>query len=151
VASKPRLTPPAGDEPFTRLVDHRPVAVPAPLHDDNVRAPPAPQGEGPRVRRREDWVELPPPYEGFKFRLWVTAPTRVWQALGQGDEVAVPALQSLILAHNGWRDEEGKAFPPADDAAFWAEIPTELAALTLRAAQMEFGRLGEALGTSRRP
>ena len=138
-------TPPAGpggasgDEPFTRLVDHRP-------------AQPAlePDGEGPRVRRREDWVELAEPYAGFRFRLWMTAPTRVWMTVGAGGDEAEAALRSLVLAHNGWRDEDGVAYPPADDPAFWAAIPTELAALVLRAAQLELGRLGEALGASRR-
>jgi hypothetical protein len=133
----PRLPVEDAAEPFTRLVDHRPVAAP----------PPA---EGPRVRRREDWVELPEPYAGFRFRLWMTAPTRVWMTIGAGGDDAEAALRSVILGHNGWADEDGTPFPPADSTAFWEAIPTELAALVLRAAQVELGRLGEALAASRR-
>jgi len=144
--SVPRLTAPEGEEPFTRLVDRRPGVVAAPA----LARESGPENDGPRVRRREDWVELAEPYAGFRFRLWMTAPTRVWMTVGAGGDAAEPALRSLVLAHNGWRDEDGAPYPPADDPTFWELIPTELAALVLRAAQVELGRLGEALGASRR-
>src|SRR5262245_54143445 len=143
----PRAQPaPQPEEPFTRLVDLRPgAAAPPAVARDN-----SPDNDGPRVQRREDWVELPEPYAGFRFKLWMTAPTRVWMTIGAGGDDAEAALRSVVLAHNGWRDEDGAPFPPADSTAFWEAIPTELAALVLRAAQLELGRLGEALGASRR-
>jgi hypothetical protein len=133
--SVPRLPPVDGDEPFTRLVDQRPVPVP-------------PAVEGPRVRRREEWVELPEPYAGFRFRLHVNASTRTWMRVAQGGDDAEAALRSLVLEHNGWCDEDGVPYPPASEAAFWAEIPTELAALVLKASQVEMGKLGSSLGSS---
>jgi hypothetical protein len=144
--SVPRLPAEDAPEPFTRLVDHRPVPVPPPA----VARDGPPETDGPRVRRREDWVELPAPYAGFRFKLWMTAPTRVWMTIGAGGDDAEAALRAVVLAHNGWSDEDGTPFPPADAGDFWAAIPTELAALVLRAAQLELGRLGEALGASRR-
>jgi hypothetical protein len=130
----PRL-PPDGDEPFTRLVDQRP-------------SPPPPAIEGPRVRRREEWVALPEPYQGFRFRLHVNASTRTWMRVAAGGDDAEAALRSLVLEHNGWCDEEGAPYPPATEAAFWEEIPTELAALVLKASQVEMGKLGSSLGPS---
>jgi hypothetical protein len=127
---------PDAEEPFTRLVDQRPVPVP-------------PVVDGPRVKRREEWVELPEPYAGFRFRLHVNASTRTWMRVAAGGDDAEAALRSLVLEHNGWCDEDGVPYPPASEAAFWEAIPTELAALVLKASQIEMGRLGEALGASR--
>jgi hypothetical protein len=133
----PRLPDEDGAEPFTRLVDQRPSPPPAVV-------------DGPRVKRRESWVELPEPYEGFRFRLWTTAPTRVWMRVAAGGDDAEAALRSLILEHNGWADEDGVPYPPPTDPELWVAIPTELAAFVLKAAQAEMGKLPSLLGQNGR-
>lgn len=106
---------------------------------------------GPQIRRRESWVELPQEYEGFKVRIWVNAPTRVWNELTGGDEEETQAaLREIVLEHNGWRDFEGNAYPPARDQKFWEEIPTELAACILMAAQAEIQRLPNSIAPQAR-
>lgn len=109
------------------------------------------EGKGPQIRRRETWVPLPGEYEGFEVRVWVNAPTRLWNQLSEGDEQdALDALQEIVLEHNGWRDFEGEPYPPAGEPAFWEEIPTELAAVVLAAAQAEIQRLPNSMAPQRR-
>lgn len=119
-------------------------------------------GTGPQIKRRETWVELPEEYEGFRFKMWVNAPARVWNELNppandDSDEdgaareaTAQAALRQIVLEHNGWRDFDGQPFPPADDAAFWEAIPTELAACVLMAARVEMGKLPNSMAPQRR-
>ena len=108
-------------------------------------------GGGPRIKRREAWVELPDDYEGFKFRVWVNAPTRIWNDLNAGTEaLALEALQQLVLEHNGWLDFDGEPYSPAGEAAFWEEIPTELAACMLVATQVEMQKLPNSMAPPRR-
>lgn len=111
--------------------------------------------QAPRIRRRETWVPLPGEYDGFEVRVWVNAPSRLWNQLTEGDEQdALDALQEIVLEHNGWLDFEGEPYPPASDPAFWEAIPTELAAVVLAAAQQEIQRLPNSMrprrGNSRR-
>jgi hypothetical protein len=103
------------------------------------------------VKRREAWVELPTEYEGFKFRVWLNAPSRLWTELtGESEAASLTALRSLVLEHNGWRDEEGQPYPPASEARFWEEIPTELAACVLVATQVEMQKLPNSMAPQRR-
>ena len=107
--------------------------------------------EGPRIKRREVWLTLPPEYEGFEIKVWLNAPTRIWAALDTGDETEIrEALGQLVLEHNGWIDFEGKIYPPADTSQFWQEIPTELAACVITLAQAEMQRLPNSLAPQRR-
>ena len=77
-------------------------------------------GHGPQVKRREAWVDLPEAYEGFRFRVWLNAPTRVWGELtGENEAQSLGALRSLVLEHNGWLDFDGQPYPPAEEAEFW--------------------------------
>ena len=118
-------------------------------------------GTGPQIKRRESWVELPDEYEGFKFKMWVNAPARIWRDLDPSaqngsDEaearegIAQAALRLIVLEHNGWRDFDGELFPPADDPAFWEAIPTELGACVLVAARVEMGKLPNSMAPQRR-
>lgn len=106
---------------------------------------------GPRIKRRETWVELPAEYEGFKFRVWLNAPARIWNDLGGSNEkLALAAAQQLVLEHNGWLDFDGKPYPPATEPAFWEAIPTELAACILAASQAEMQKLPNSIAPQRR-
>lgn len=130
---------------------------------------------GPRLPRREVWVDLPEEYPGFKFKMWVNAPQRVWNTIASAAKVsplvddATPeqivahaaaaaattaavtaALQKIVLEHNGWLDDEGQPFPPASDAAFWEAIPTELGGVVMASAQLAMGDLPNSLPPRKR-
>lgn len=132
---------------------------------------------GPRLPRRETWVNLPGDYDGFRFKLWVNAPKRLWNAVFAAaataeDEIqpddtpamvqtkadrlkaradaASAALQQIVLEHNGWLDDQGQPFSPASEPAFWDEIPNELAGLVLASAALEQGKLPNSLAPKKR-
>lgn len=108
-------------------------------------------GHGPQVKRREAWVDLPAEYEGFKFRVWLNAPTRIWAELtGENEAQSLEALRSLVLEHNSWLDFDGQPYPPANEAKFWEDIPTELAACMLVATQVEMQKLPNSIAPQRR-
>lgn len=109
----------------------------------------------PKIQRRERWVELPDEYEGFKFRVWVNAPTKLWTAIGRAgeggnEEQVVDALKQIVLEHNGWLDFDGQPYPPANTSEFWEEVPTELAACVIAATQAEQTKLPNSLAPKRR-
>jgi hypothetical protein len=120
-------------------------------------------------------VKLPGEYEGFKFKLWVNAPSSLWSVLLVGsqvdelgedaseDEEAAQAaaaavkeaelqgvLQKLVLEHNGWRDFEGETYPQPSEVAFWEIIPTELAACVIAASQVEMRKLPNSIASRKR-
>lgn len=108
-------------------------------------------GHGPQIKRREAWVELPAEYEGFKFRVWLNAPTRIWNDLtSTQEEQTLEALKQLVLEHNGWIDFEGQPYPPASEPKFWEDIPTELAACMLISIQVEMQKLPNSIAPQRR-
>jgi hypothetical protein len=85
-----------------------------------------------QIQRRETWIELPPEYPGFKMRVWVNPPTRLWNDVASGDDARTrAALKAVALEHNGWCDIEGKLFEQPSTDSFWDDIPTELAALVI--------------------
>lgn len=97
---------------------------------------------GPQIQRREKWVELPAEYAGFKAKVWINGPTALWSDMNSGEEgKALEAAKKLVLAHNGWRDFDGKEYPPPAEDTFWELIPTELAACVLAAIQAEVQKL----------
>lgn len=105
----------------------------------------------PQIKRREAWVALPAEYDGFEVKVWLNAPSRLWTALGGGDEADTKeALTTLVMEHNGWLDYDGNEYPPANTPEFWDEIPTELAACVLVAAQAEMQRLPNSMAPVRR-
>lgn len=113
-------------------------------------------GTGPRIMRREKWLELPEEYAGFSFKVWVNAPAKHWAAVGRaaqddGDEAeAREALRHIILEHNGWLDFDGNPYPQPDQDGFWEEIPTELAACMIVAVQVEQTKLPNSLAPKRK-
>ena len=108
-------------------------------------------GNAPQIQRREKWVDLPDEYPGFRVRIWVNSPTRLWADLGSGDEQAgQKAAKKLVLEHNGWLDFDGNPYPPPSETAFWEEIPTELAACIMAVAQAEIQKLPNSIMPRRR-
>lgn len=111
---------------------------------------PAPTPTGPRVQRREAWVDLPKEYEGFKFRMWVNAPGSLWDSVWSGsDELIEKSLLQIMLEHNGWCDFDGKPYPPLSDPDFYKAVPTELVSCMLQVAQNETGKLPKSLARSK--
>lgn len=105
----------------------------------------------PQIKKRITEVDLPPEYEGFKVKIWVNAPTKLWAALNGGNEAVMrESLGQIVVEHNNWLDFDCKPYPPASDPAFWDEIPTELAACILVAAQTEMQRLPNSIAPQRR-
>jgi len=94
---------------------------------------------GPQIRARLVTVALDNPYDEFEVTVWANAPTGLWMQVMGSEDVdeaeRLAALARLVQAHNGWIDYDGEPYPPADSAAFWEAIPTELAIATLVAAR----------------
>jgi len=114
-----RRKPPADVD---SAIDSAVVADAAPLAPGGVRLPKITQ-----------WLDLPGEYDGLKFLAWINCPNRMLREFQSGDDERIRAvLTKIILSHNGWADDEGEPFPSPTTAAFWQDIPTELAALTIR-------------------
>lgn len=110
-----------------------------------------PAPTGPRVKRREAWVDLPEAYAGLKFRMWVNAPQKLWVDVWSRDGTrAEAALSQIILEHNGWLDFDGQPYPQLPDPQFWIDVPTELVSVMIIVAQDEIGRLPNSLAPKRR-
>lgn len=108
---------------------------------------------GPKIQRREKWVELPDEYKGFEVKIWVNAPTKLWTAIGNAarDEAAAQdAAQKIVIEHNGWLDFDGTPYPQPGTLEFWEDIPTELAGLIFALIQHEMGNLPNSIATQRR-
>ena len=102
----------------------------------------------PRMPRREAWIDLPEEYAGFKVKVWVNPPAKLWAAVfsvGDNKQAAEEALRDIVLEHNGWMDTFGVALPPADTKEFWEEIPDELAAVIMTTAQLKIRELPNSL------
>ena len=108
-------------------------------------------GSAPQIQRREAWVDLPDEYEGFRVKVWLNAPSKMWLELGSGNEKrAMVSAKKLVMEHNGWLDFEGNEYPATTEDAFWEEIPTELAACILAAIQLEMQKLPNSMAPRRR-
>lgn len=86
---------------------------------------------GPRMVRRERWMDLPDQetYPGFKALVWTNHPARLWAVVtgGKSNAEMGPALAQIVREHNGWCEPDGTPFPPISDPSFWDVIPDELA------------------------
>src|SRR4051812_40815396 len=85
--------------------------------------PPPPSG--PRERQRVEWLDLPADseYAEFKVKAWTNYPQRLMTELGSNEPERVrPALQKIVLEHNGWIDQEGEPYPLASSPDFWEAI-----------------------------
>lgn len=119
--------------------------------------------QAPRIQRREVWVDLPAEYAGFKVRIWVNPPSRLWadiitpQDPDETPESAkelteqvkedkrLAALKRIVLEHNGWVDYDGEVYPATNTKEFWDDIPDELAAVLLTVIQREMAKLPNSL------
>ena len=105
----------------------------------------------PRIQKREKWIDLPAEYAGFKIKVWVNAPSKLWtDIVSQEEAAAQEAATRLVMEHNGWLDFDGEPYPDASDPQFWVEIPTELGACILAAARAEIQKLPNSLAPKRR-
>lgn len=104
---------------------------------------------GPRLPRREEWLDLPEDaYPGFKVKVWVNYPRRLNDDLTSRDKARMTAvLLQVVLEHNGWCDTDGSPLPAANDARFWDDIPDELAGAVLSLLFKQVGKLGYSLST----
>jgi hypothetical protein len=103
---------------------------------------------GPRLPRREMWLDLPPEYPDFRVKVWVNYPRRLNDELKSGDEQRlVGVLRQIMLEHNGWSDADGTPFPPPTTEEFWAAIPNELLAAMVVAWSDELGKVNTSLMT----
>lgn len=109
--------------------------------------------KGPRLPKRLVWLDLPEDsYPGFRIRVWVNAPQRVFTALDAAQETDAlkDALKQLVVEHNDWCTFDGAPFPPASDGAFWDEVPNELAGAVIALLMGEVGKLATSLLPQRR-
>ena len=119
--------------------DYLAPEVAAPSTPSTNGTPPAAPPSGPRLVRKEAWVDLPQAeYPGFRAKLWINYPQRFAQEISSGDqERGRAALRRIVLEHNGWCNEEGAPYPAASDPGFWAEIPDELAGVLIVLCRLE--------------
>jgi hypothetical protein len=103
--------------------------------------PDAIEHSGPRIPRRLVWVDVPE-YDGFRAKVWCNYPKRLALELASEDQERIyAALGQLVLEHNGWLDDQGEPFPPADTRAFWDAVPNELALMLMRVATVDAASL----------
>lgn len=124
-------------------VSDHPSAVPS-------GADPAPvtgMVSGPRLPRREVWLDLPQEaYPGFKIKVWVNYPRKLNDELSSRDQARMQsALRQMVVEHNNWCDSEGAPFPVANSDAFWEALPDELAAAIIVLLSAEVGKLAASL------
>jgi hypothetical protein len=102
---------------------------------------------GPRLPRREEWLDLPEEaYPGFRIKVWVNYPHRLTSELRSGEQERVMgALRQMVLEHNGWCDYDGAPLPPAASGEFWELVPDELAGAVLVLLQAQAGKLAFSL------
>lgn len=100
----------------------------------------------PRVQRRVEWLDLDADgYPGFRLQVWLN-PSHLQKRLAESDNRDVALMQLIVLAHNGWCDEEGEPYPPASDAGFWEAIPAELGQAAVAAIGRRFGTVPNSVG-----
>jgi hypothetical protein len=112
--------------------------------------PPPLAPAGPRLPRRESWLELPDEYAGFRVKVWVNYPRRLNDELTSQDAPRVTAaLRQIVLEHNDWLDFEGKPLAPAASDEFWRDVPDELAATVLMLLMGQVGKLAASVMPTR--
>lgn len=98
------------------------------------------QVQGKQVRRKEGWVKIDDDaYPDFNFKMWINYPQKYDDAIkttATPDEIR-ETLGKIVLAHDGWLDEEGMPYPPANTPEFWKSIPNELAAAIITLVRLE--------------
>lgn len=103
---------------------------------------PTPIKKRPRLPRTIQWMDLPPPYDEMKIRVWVNFPNELAQEISSGDKEKVQnAVRQIFIEHNDWEDQDGNPLPPTSEEGFWAKIPTELAATMVTLLDLEGSKL----------
>lgn len=116
---------------------HGTVPLPAPSLPPGAPAPAmsSPASPGPRAPRIEDTIDLEPyGYPNHLAKVWLNFPQKLFAQMQSGNQEAMAAaLSRIVLAHNGWLDEDDAPYPPPTDPAFWEALPTHQAVALLRA------------------
>lgn len=103
---------------------------------------------GPRLPRREVWIDLPPEYEGCRIKVWVNYPRRLNDELAsQETERVSRALRQIVVEHNSWSESDGTPLPSATTPEFWQAISDELAATIIILVREQVGKLATSLTT----
>jgi hypothetical protein len=129
------------------LVDPRLFDEPTPISGHLTAASPLPVS-GPRAVRRVTWLDLDSEwYPGFQLKVWLN-PSHMQKRLSEtGDAERVSELIKFItLEHNGWCDEDGEPYPPANTPAFWEAIPADLGVRIVTAINAELTNLPNSAG-----
>ncbi len=90
-----------------------------------------PRVVGPRMVRRERWIDLPDQetYPGFQMLVWMNHPAKLWSEFvrAETEEEMRAVLGQIVRAHNGWQDSDGKPLPEIAAEGFWDALPQDLA------------------------
>ena len=114
-------SPPNGEatqeNPYVKITPKAPPSVPT----------------GPRAPHIEAWVDIEE-YPEHKARVWVNFSASLMAEMNSRDQERIyAALRQIVLEHNGWLDENGTPYPPANDPAFWDALPIHLASRAMQA------------------
>lgn len=117
--------------------EHKPVEVPQPMAAP-VPTPISvtrPSGKpAPAFQRREVWLSLPAPYDGWRMNVWINHPAHLGDEAESYDEaVRIGALGKVFLEHNSWPDpmHPGEILPPTTTKEFWERAPDEAVGIVL--------------------
>jgi hypothetical protein len=150
----------------------RPPAPPPADPSPTPTPTPPPAAAGPRLLRREVWVDVPE-YPGFRVKLWINYPQhwdlemtgadfrpapdhegvtlqelRAWN--DEREAAMRTAYGRVVLEHNGWLGFEGEVLPQPQDPLFWELIPTELAATVVALQKQASAELPNSIQPRRR-
>ncbi len=102
----------------------------------------APRRHGPRMPKTIQWMDMPPPYNEMRIRVWVNFPNELAQDIVSGDKDKVQAaVKQIFIEHNDWEDYNGEPLPSTQEKEFWDKIPNELAATMVTLLDIEGKRL----------
>jgi hypothetical protein len=116
----------------------------------DVKTPILAGGSGFRLKKDERWVNLSPPYDGARMRMWVNFPLGKYFDLRSSDPtISMPAFREIVLEHDGWEDFDGNALPPVTDEEFVPKLPQGLLnAILDKVREAHEGKLDFPSGTS---
>lgn len=116
-----------------------------PEHEPQAAAPNGYRHNGPRIPRKTEWFVLPDEFgqtdPPMRVKVWVTYPRRLIDDIRSGElDRQKPALQQIVLEHNGWIDEDGEPLPPANTDEFWDQVPDIIAGAVIAIVTVEVGK-----------
>lgn len=105
----------------------------------------APQGTAAapakKMPRRIVEIALPEPYQDFSITAWLNFPRSVKDDFNSNVEGRVRAALMQIVVGHDLVDYDGRPYPPADDPAFWTEIPNDTGLVIVAAVGNQIGKL----------